>query len=377
MKKIIVFLSCAMLLLALPLTAYASDNGGDGVTITVVIPNTPKESATPAPAPMNPAKYLYPSSVWEGMENGRREIIRTYELAAHEKPEDISRESFTREGWLFELADITRKETASVDAREHTETVNIDSATNDMSAVLALLAPTLEHQSEDGHIGVLHLDIASITIETAGTRSSSYTVSATREYPHLSSNDTSLVPKTITDGGRTLTLEGINWRTQNTVTVDYEQIPDSYTAVATYTGTASRTTVTGYTVTAEYSGTIAKVLTGRTVYTAYFIGIPIVTPVMTSPAPTPTPEAPEALVEEEPATPCETEALIETEAPSETEPPAETDEKQKSNHLPLFVLVSLIAGAGIGGCFAYMYSLKNKNQKEVNPPHEEDNEETV
>jgi hypothetical protein len=34
-------------------------------------------------------------------------------------------------------------------------------------------------------------------------------VTATREYPHLSTNDTSLIPKTITDNGRTLELDNV------------------------------------------------------------------------------------------------------------------------------------------------------------------------
>jgi len=63
---------------------------------------------------------------------------------------------------------------------------------------------------------------------------------------------------------------------QNTVTVDYVQIPDTYTAVATYTGTGSRTVTVGYITTAQYTGTISKILPGRTVYTAYFIGTPAV-----------------------------------------------------------------------------------------------------
>jgi hypothetical protein len=129
------------------------------------------------------------------------------------------------------------------------------------------------------------LDIATVTVETAGTKTTGYTVSATREYPHLSAADTSLVPKTITDNGRELTLASVDWRAGNTVTVDYDALPDSYTAVATYTTTASKTVVTGYITTAEYKGTIAKLITGKTVYTAYFAGT-----LIAPPAPEPTPE---------------------------------------------------------------------------------------
>jgi hypothetical protein len=281
MKKFLPAAVFALLLSAFCVPVYAFGNTGDsGVSITVVIPDSVKKA--PAPA-REPETCLYPVSVWESLDNGRREIIKTYELGAGEKPEDISRESFTREGWLYELADITRKETASADAKTHTETVSIDTGTNDIASILNLLAPTVEYQSEDGYAGVLELDIGSIKVETAGTKSSSYSVSAAREYPNLSSNDTSQIPKTIKDNGRTLTLSNIDWKTQNTNAVDYDLIAESYTAYASYTGTASKTTVTGYVTTAEYLGTVSKILTGRTVYTAYFIGVPIVTATVNRP----------------------------------------------------------------------------------------------
>ena len=379
MKRIIIFSLCALFLFAFPVAAYA-DNGDNTVSITVVIPQSAKPP-TPTPAPTPPPVYLYPASVWESQENGRYEIIRTYELSAGEHPKDISRESFTRDGLLYELADITKKETANADVREHKEVVTVNTATNDMAAILRLLEQTMDFQSDDGYIGVLSLDIASITVETAGTQTSNYTVSATREYPHLSSNDTSLIPKTITDNGRTLTLASIDWRTQNTSTVDYVAIPDSYTAVATYTGTASRTTVTGYITKAEYNGVISKILTGKTVYTAHFIGVPIVSPITPgrpSPAPEPTstpeptPEATEPTIE----SPTETEQPIETGTPSETEseePPAE-EAKEKSNILP--ILIALLMGAGISGGIAYFYVSKNKKKKEEITPYE-DEEETI
>jgi hypothetical protein len=390
MKRIISTLLCAVFLLAFPLAAYASGSDGDGVSITVVIPNTTREAPAPAPSP-RPANYLFPVSVWENHDGGRREIIRTYHLNAGENPRDISRESFTREGWLYELADITRNETASADAREHTETVSIDTATNDMAAILRLLDPTMEFQSDDEYIGVLTLDISSIKVETAGTRTSSFDVSATREYPHLATNDTSLIPKTITDNGRTLTLSGIDWRVQNYTTIDYIRVPDTYTAVATYTGTGSRTTVTGYITTAEYNGQISKLITGRTVYTAYFIGVPIVTATVNRPgaAPETAAEADETPTEEPPCesatetTPAETEQPTETETPVVNEPPdeitapEETEREQQPMNPLALIMLALLAGLGIGGGVMFFYNNKFKKKKEVIPIEENEDDEEI
>jgi hypothetical protein len=367
------------------MTVYADSGGTSSVAITVVIPQTePKtETPTPAPAPRPPINYLYPVSVQESHENGRREIIRTYELTASENPRNISRESFVRDGFLFELADIIKRETASNDVREHTETVSIDTATNETAAILNQLDMEMDFQSNDGYIGVLYLDIGSIKVETAGTRTTSHTVTATREYPHLSRNDTSFIPKTITDNGRTLTLSKIDWRVQNYTTIDYVRVPDSYTAVATYTGTASRTAVTGYITTAEYRGALSKIITGRTVYTAYFIGIPIVAPIITEPENTEPdePEITEIPPQEIPTEPTAEQPHIEIEIPAETNPPAEPEtetepetEEKENGVLPNILAVLTGAGVGgavIGGGLMFLY-LKNKKKKEL-LSHEEIN----
>jgi hypothetical protein len=382
MKQILLTAALVILTLAFSATAYAADTANaaadTGVSITIVIPNSETEPSAPA-AELAPKseRYLYPVSVWESLDNGRREIIRTYELGAGEKPEDISRESFSREGWLYELADITRTETANADAKEHKETVSIDTSTNEMAAILNLLAPTMEYQSEDGYIGVLELDIASIKVETAGTKSSSYTVSATREYPNLSSNDTSQIPKTITDGGRTLTLSNIDWKTRNYDTVDYSQITESYTGYATYTGTASKTTVTGYVTTAEYTGTVSKILTGKTVYTAYFIGVPIVTATVNETVDgTATPDIPA----DETATDTADETATPAEAAETPEPSADADaaektqetetERKDSGILP--VVIAVLFGAGIGGGLMFYYLNKIKKSKEETAHETED-----
>ena len=137
----------------------------------------------------------------------------------------------------------------------------------------------------------------------------SYTISATREYPHLSANDLSLIPKTITDNGRTLQLDTVSWEAQHTVNVDYYDIPDSYRAIAKYTATASRSVVTGYITTVEYS-----------VYTAYFYGKEI------NPAPKPTP----------------------TQEPTTMPPATEATTSGDTTMLLAFALTGLAALAGAG-----------------------------
>jgi hypothetical protein len=290
MKKLIFVISAVCALLSVgTVTAFAADapeQPKKNVTITVVIPepkDEPAPQATDAPATPPKISNIYPSDVAETRDSGVWGIVKTYELGANENPADIPREDFERNGRLFKLTDIIRTETANAETREHTETVTLNTDTKDLEKIMPQLSQAMEFKAEDGFVGILNLDVASIKVETAGTKTTSHTLSVTREYPRLSANDTELVPKTVTDKGKTYTLAGVEWRAGNYSTVDYERIPDYYTAFATYTAAGSSTKITGYVTTAEYGGTLARMAQGKTVYTAYFLGEEIITPLEFAP----------------------------------------------------------------------------------------------
>ena len=215
---------------------------------------------------------LYPTNIEELEFGERREIIKVYELTAGDSPREISKEPFEKDGYSYKLTDITKSNSDSIDRAEHSETVTVETNTNDTNSIIQHFGETIEYASRDGYIGILKLDIASIKTEAAGHSSSSYTISETREYPNLSSPDTSLVPKTISVNGKTLKLAGVNWKSENNTAIDYTPLADAYTAVASYTGTGTKTSVTGYVTTAEYKGEINKTIQGNTIYTAYFSG---------------------------------------------------------------------------------------------------------
>lgn len=278
MKRFLTLLLLIFIPLFLSVRAPAAETGEEpsNVTITVVMPDSePAPSEEPAASSII---KVYPSDVTENRNSGGWQIIKTYELAATERPEDIPRDSFERDGWNFTLTDIIRKETANAETREHTETATLNTGTKEIEKILPLLSPTMEYTDSDGFTGLLSLDVKSIKVETAGTASSNYTMTVTRKYPRLSANDTRLVPKTVSENGKTYTLAGVDWLPGNNTTVDYEALPEYYTAIAAYTATGTSTWATGYVTTAEYSGTLAKLSQGKTVYTAYFTGEEIITP---------------------------------------------------------------------------------------------------
>ena len=94
-------------------------------------------------------------------------------------------------------------------------------------------------------------------------------LSATRSYPNLSEADLSLIPKSIEEKGKTLTLADVQWSSSEQ-TDGAGGTVTRYTAAASYTGTSSYQYATGYTVTANYTGEVAKTGCSVVTYTAIF-----------------------------------------------------------------------------------------------------------
>ena len=123
--------------------------------------------------------------------------------------------------------------------------------------------------TEDGYTGTLHLDHTSVQVTTDGYATKTSTLTATRSYPNLSQADVSLIPKTIEDRGKTLTLGDVKW--SESMDVDGEWNPVTrYTATASYIGTTSSRYATGYTVSASYTGEVSKPNCAVVTYTAIF-----------------------------------------------------------------------------------------------------------
>lgn len=230
-------------LAALPCTALAAD----------------AEGAEPAQGAPPPA-VLYPAEVRTSEENGMIRLEKVYVLSTRDDPAAIPTGDFDREGHHYTLLDVLKNDLSETDAKDYIEVVTLDSSTKDMAEIIKVLEPEREIATEDGYTGILKPDYTKITVEAAGYKNNSWTVSATRTYPNLSDADASLIPKTITDSGRTLTLANVDW----------QEAGEFYNAVASYTGTASGRSVTGYTVSVEYSGEVTKTSRDTVIYTAVF-----------------------------------------------------------------------------------------------------------
>ena len=216
--------------------------------------------AADPPEPNQPSP-CYPTAVTRSEDGG--EIRKMYDLGPEDDPAGIPRSDFEQDGYHYTLTDLLKQELPTNESRQHTETVSVVSKSKDMSSVLALLPETKEFITEDGLSGVLALKLDTVNVEVAGYGSSTETLNATRTYPGLSSQDTQYIPKSIQDNGSSLTLQTVNWQTES---------DGHFTAVASYSGSATSSYVTGYTVTADYSGTVSRINLNKTRYVAIFEG---------------------------------------------------------------------------------------------------------
>ncbi len=274
MKRIVITLCALALLLAGCTPAFAAE--------------------APQPSPEPELSCYYPIKVDEYTAGPLDEprIDKVYQLSLGDDPSGIPTGDFERGGRHYYLLDMTRKDEVGVDTQQHTETVTLASDTNKMDAILQRLDAEMEFTTEDGYTGTLRLDHTSVKVETDGYKTSTKALSATRTYPNLSDADVALIPKSITDNGKTLTLADVQWASAES-TDGEGGIVTHYTATASYTGSTSSRYATGYTVTADYVGEVAKTDCQVVTYTATFGSV----------------EAPE-----------------ESEAPAATNEPAEPDE---------------------------------------------------
>ena len=213
----------------------------------------PSEPTQPSPC--------YPTTVTRS-EDGT-EIRKMYDLGPEDDPGGIPRSDFEQDGYHYTLTDLLKQELPANESRQHTETVSVNSKSKDMGAVLALLPQTKEFITEDGLSGVLTLKLDTVKVEVAGSGSSTKTVTATRTYPGLANQDTQYIPKTIQDGGNSMTLQTVNWQTEG---------DGHFTAMASYSGSATSSYVKGYTVTADYAGTVSRINLNKIRYVAIFEG---------------------------------------------------------------------------------------------------------
>lgn len=221
----------------------------------------------------NAASYVADDITYQNL-NGQHLAVKVYTLLPDQDPSDLMEEDFEHDGYLYAYSDMTKEEQSFNEESLHKEIVTVTTASKNLEDILEALQPTIEF--DDGNArGTLALDHSTIKTEAAGYKSSSYSVTATKNYTGLASNDSSLIDKTVMKNGRTLSLSNITWSVESTALVGDELVPATYSAVATYSGSAKSTVATGYITTAEYSGKVTASGISSIQYTVTYLGTPL------------------------------------------------------------------------------------------------------
>ena len=201
---------------------------------------------------------------------------KIYDVPTGTSPDQIPQDDFDRGDMHYTFQDMLRIEMPDIDRKMHSETVTVSSTSDNSNDVMALLPKSKPVTTDDGYSGTAYLDVSSISTKVAGTESVSEALSATREFPNMPEMDMTDIPKTIEDNGHTLTFSDIEWLPEIEETDNLGTMETTYTAVVTYTGTATSSRTTGYTVTATYAGEASHRNNDCIRYIAVYGGEPII-----------------------------------------------------------------------------------------------------
>lgn len=207
--------------------------------------------------------------------NGQQRMVKTYVLTPDADPDSLKEPSFDYDGFRYTWAYTTKEEQPFLDKKTVTETVTVETTKNDLSQILAQLAPSIAYD-QDGFTGELALDHTTLVTEAAGYTTKYSTITDTKVIGNLDRNDMSYVPATTTKNGKTLSLVDVEWQVTGTDLVGEALVPSRYQAVATYSASSSYSAATGYVTTAEYTGEVTAEGIESITYTVVYTGTAIV-----------------------------------------------------------------------------------------------------
>lgn len=203
------------------------------------------------------------------------QLKKIYDVGKTTSPDKIPQADFERGGFKYTFEDLLKIELPEMERKVHSETVTVSSSSSNTNDVLSLLPKSKSVSTTDGYSGTAYLDISSISTKVAGTESVSNDLSATREYPGMTEMDMESIPKSITENGHTLRFADVEWKEANAEADNFGTVQTTYTAVVSYTGTATSSRTTGYTVTATYAGEVSRRNNEGVRYIAVYSGTPI------------------------------------------------------------------------------------------------------
>lgn len=256
------FVFIVLLLFLLTLPVFAEENQLNAIEQTTQ-QNTDKSKNLPKPV-----------SVDRKNQDGNEYIIKTYEVAIGFDPSLLIENGFEQDGFLFAHLSTEMKENEKKETKVITESVTIETQTDNRDGILKRL-PAYKEYDKEGFKGNLELNKESISTKASSYTTKSYTISTIKEYPGLMYADPSYVPQTAVKDGHTLPLVNVNWTVMGTGLAGDTLIPTEYKATASYSKNVSNKVASSYITTANYAGTVTKSSINTVFYTLTYVGTPI------------------------------------------------------------------------------------------------------
>lgn len=201
-------------------------------------------------------------------------LTKVYEVAEDFDPSALVENGYKKDGYLFAYHKTDKKVNENKQTKELSESIAIETVTDNEQGILNRLPQTIEYNKED-FTGVLSLEHNSIATEVAAYKTQNTTLSTVKEYTELMAADNSYIPQTAEKEGQTLQLTDVNWAVMGTGLSGDTLVPTEYKATATYSKTISDKVPSSYVTTAIYTGTVSKPEPTTITYTLTYVGTPI------------------------------------------------------------------------------------------------------
>ncbi len=201
-------------------------------------------------------------------------LTKVYEVAEDFDPSALVENGYEKDGYLFAYHKTDKKMNENKQTKELSESIAIETATDNKEGILNRLPQTIDYNKED-FTGVLSLEHNSIATEVAAYKTQNTTLSTVKEYTELMAADNSYIPQTAEKEGQTLQLTDVNWAVMGTGLSGDTLVPTEYKATATYSKTISDKVPSSYVTTAIYTGTVSKPEPTTITYTLTYVGTPI------------------------------------------------------------------------------------------------------
>jgi len=201
-------------------------------------------------------------------------LTKIYEVAEDFDPSKLIENGYEKEGYLFAYHKTDKKVNENKQTKELSESIAIETATDNKQGILNRLPQTIDYNKED-FTGILSLENNSIDTKPAAYKTQNTTVSTVKEYTELMAADNSYIPQTAEKEGQTLQLTDVNWAVMGTGLSGDTLVPTEYKATATYSKTISNKVPSSYVTTAIYTGTVSKPEPTTITYTLTYVGTPI------------------------------------------------------------------------------------------------------